>query len=63
MTIITDDYMKQMMTKTRNYSLVILKATPKRYEVGAEKIVWEHGRRNFAHRAEVGNYRVSAHNP
>jgi hypothetical protein len=44
---ITDEFMRQMLTTTKNYSLVILKAGPKRHEPGIEKIIWEHGRRNF----------------
>lgn len=52
MQTITDDYMRQMLTATRNYCIVILKAGPKKHEPGAEKIIWEHGRRNFALRAE-----------
>ncbi|WP_407308129.1 hypothetical protein [Desulfosporosinus sp. SB140] len=53
MTVITDEFMKQMMSTTKTYSIVILKAGPKRHEPGVEQIVWEHGRRNFALR-EVG---------
>jgi hypothetical protein len=49
---ITDEYMKQMITKTREYTIVILKATQKRNEPEAEKIIWEHGRRNFSLRGE-----------
>jgi len=49
---ITDEYMKEMITKTREYTVVILKATQKRNEPGAEKIIWEHGRRNFSLREE-----------
>ncbi len=52
MTTISDDYMRQMMARTREYCLVILKAGPRRGEPGVDKIVWEHGRRNFALRAE-----------
>ena len=52
MTTITDEYMRQMLSTTREYSVVILKTTPKRNEPGADKIVWEHGRRNFALRAD-----------
>ena len=52
MTTITDDFMRQMLSKTKTYSVVILKATPKRSEPGADKLVWEHGRRNFALRAQ-----------
>lgn len=49
---ITDEFMRQMMPKARNYCVVILRATAKRNEPGADKIIWEHGRRNFALRAE-----------
>jgi uncharacterized protein YciI len=49
---ITDEYMKQMMTKTGEYTIVILKATQKRNEPEAEKTIWEHGRRNFSLREE-----------
>jgi len=52
MTTITDEYMHQMRSTTRSYSFVILKATPRRAEPGADRIVWEHGRRNFALRAD-----------
>lgn len=52
MMTITDEYMRQMLAQTRQYCVVILRATPKRREEGVDKIVWEHGRRNFALRAE-----------
>lgn len=52
MTTITDEFMHQMMSTTRSYSLVILKPGPNKYKDGAEKIIWEHGRRNFVLRAE-----------
>ncbi|MCK9442049.1 MAG: hypothetical protein M0Q13_11590 [Methanothrix sp.] len=52
MTEITDDFMRQMISRTRNYCAVILKAGPNRNQPGVEKIIWEHGRRNFALRAE-----------
>ncbi len=52
MTLITDEYMKEMLTKSKNYSVVILKAGPNRQKPGAEKIVWEHGRRNFSLRSD-----------
>jgi hypothetical protein len=51
-TEISDDEMRQMLTTTRPYTVVLLKATPKRHEPGADKIVWEHGRRNFSLRAD-----------
>ena len=44
---ITDAYMQEMLAKTRPFTVVILHKTPKRNEPGADKIVWEHGRRNF----------------
>ncbi len=52
MTIITDEFMRQMLSKTKNYSIVILRATQKRNGTGIEKIIWEHGRRNFMLREE-----------
>jgi hypothetical protein len=47
MKVITDEYMKEMMTKTKEYCLVILGPGPRINMVGVEKLVWEHGRRNF----------------
>jgi hypothetical protein len=41
-----------MMTKTKNYSLVILKTGPRHSDPGVDKIIWEHGRRNFLLRAD-----------
>lgn len=52
MTTITDEYMRQIISQTRQYCIVILKAGPNRLEEGVEKIIWEHGRRNFELRAE-----------
>ncbi len=49
---ITDDYMREMLSKTKNYSIAILKEGPNRRMEGADKIVWEHGRKNFSLRAE-----------
>ena len=47
MSEITNDYMRAMLQTTKRYTLVILHRTPKRSGPGADKIVWEHGRRNF----------------
>jgi hypothetical protein len=47
MTTITDEFMKQMLPKAKQYVICILKAGPKRNQPGVEKIIWEHGRRNF----------------
>jgi hypothetical protein len=52
MTTITDEFMRQRISGTRQYCIVILKAGPKKHEDGVEKIIWEHGRRNFELRAE-----------
>lgn len=51
MATITDEYMRQMLAKSKQYCIVILKAGPQKHEEGAEKIIWEHGRRNFELRA------------
>jgi hypothetical protein len=52
MTEITDEFMKEMLTKRKNYCTVILKDGPNCNMADANKIVWEHGRRNFALRRE-----------
>ena len=49
---ITDEYMKEMLTKSRDYAAVILKKAHAYGQPGTDKIVWEHGKRNFALRAE-----------
>jgi hypothetical protein len=49
---IADDYMKEMLARSKGYTLLILRPGPRRHEPGADKIIWEHGRRNFALRAE-----------
>jgi hypothetical protein len=45
--VITDDFMKEMLGRSREYTLVLLSATPERDAEGADELVWEHGRRNF----------------
>ena len=50
-TPITDDYMREMLAKTRSYTVVLLKRGPRRDVPEAKAIVWEHGRRNFELRA------------
>jgi hypothetical protein len=47
MTTITDEMMRQRIAATRQYCIVILQAGPERHAEGVEKIIWEHGRRNF----------------
>jgi nicotinamide riboside kinase len=51
-TTITDKFMQQMLARSKDYSIVILKAGPHWNDEGARKIAWEHGRRNFALRAD-----------
>jgi hypothetical protein len=45
---ITDEYMNEMISKTRSYCIVLLKHGPNWNMQGAERTIWEHGRRNFA---------------
>ncbi len=52
MTIITDEYMRQMLEKTREYCVCILRVTPKRGQTGANRIITEHSRRNLVLRAD-----------
>jgi hypothetical protein len=52
MATITDEYMRQMISATRNYSVVTLKSGPNKHMEGVEKIIWGHGRRNFELRAD-----------
>lgn len=52
MQTITDEYMRQMLPTSRPYTIIILKNGPKRFDPGVDAIIWEHGRRNFALRAE-----------
>jgi len=49
---ISDDFMRDMLTRSRTYSVVFLKATPRQRTPEVDAIIWEHGRRNFALRAE-----------
>jgi hypothetical protein len=52
MTSITDEYMREMRAKTRTYTAVLLKAAAGYGAPGADKIIWEHGRRNYSLRAD-----------
>jgi hypothetical protein len=49
---VTDEFMRRLLATAKNYTVVILKAGPNRNQPGLEKIIWEHGRRNFALRAD-----------
>ncbi|HZG23768.1 MAG TPA: hypothetical protein VEZ17_04265 [Chitinophagaceae bacterium] len=52
MSTISDEFMNQQLTKTKEYTVVILKAGPNITQPGADKIIWEHGRRNFSLREQ-----------
>lgn len=49
---ISDQYMREMLSKTKNYTIVILKEGTKPDAPDKSSIIWEHGRRNFSLRAE-----------
>ena len=51
-TTITNEFMQRMLATTKDYCVMILRQGPKSRQPGADKIVWEHGRRNFQLRAE-----------
>jgi hypothetical protein len=50
--MITDDYMREMVGRTKEYTAVILHGTPKLANAESQAIVWEHARRNFQLRAD-----------
>lgn len=45
---ITDEFMKDRISKTKNYTILLLKRGFNWNMAGAGKIIWEHGRRNFS---------------
>ena len=52
MTVFTDVFTRKMLSLSKSYTTVILKATQKRNEKGVDKILWEHARRNFSLRED-----------
>ncbi len=53
MTAITDEYMQQMLAKTKEYHIILLKPGPgAKDHPDVKKLIWEHGRRNFSLRAD-----------
>ena len=50
-TSITDEYMRQTLASSKSYSLMILREGPHWEQLGRDKIIWEHGRRNLQLRA------------
>ena len=45
---ITDDYMRSRLQESREYSIVLLWRGPANDASDRDRLVWEHGRRNFA---------------
>jgi hypothetical protein len=52
MTKITDEYMQQMLSRTKEYCIVLLKHGPESDLPDEREIIWEHGRRIFVLRAD-----------
>lgn len=52
MEAVTDEYIRDMLTRTQLYSVVLLRRAARYAEPDARGIIWEHGRRNFALRAD-----------
>jgi hypothetical protein len=51
-TTITNEFMQRMLASAKDYCVMILRQGPNSSLPGADKIVWEHGRRNFELRAK-----------
>ena len=51
METISDEYMKSMLSTAKPYTIALLKPGRKPNHPDAQKIIWEHGRRNFALRS------------
>ena len=49
---ITDEFMFEMLAKSKDYSLVLLAAGPNYDKPDSRPIIFEHGRRNFSLRAD-----------
>jgi hypothetical protein len=50
--MITDEFMQQSLAASKTYSLMLLRTGPNWNQPGMDKIIWEHGRRNFQLRSE-----------
>ena len=48
---VTDEFMRSMLALSKEYCLMILRTGPKWDQPARDKIIWEHGRRNFQLRA------------
>ena len=52
MATISDEAMRELLTKVKPYSVVILRAGPQWHRPNVEQIIWEHCRRNLELRAQ-----------
>lgn len=52
MQTVTDAQMHEMLAKTKPYTMILLRDGPNWHSADRDKIVWEHGRRNFSLRLE-----------
>jgi len=52
MSSITDDEIREVLKTSRPYTLVLFKAGPRADKLGADRMIWEHGRRNLKLRKE-----------
>jgi uncharacterized protein YciI len=52
MASITDSHMREMLGRSKLYTVVVLRRTGRRADAAADAVVWEHGRRNFELRAK-----------
>jgi hypothetical protein len=48
---ITDEYMREQLGRSAAYTVALLHRGPAYATDGADAVIWEHGRRNFALRA------------
>jgi hypothetical protein len=44
---ITDEFMQRMLAASKSYCVMVLRGGPNRNQAGMDKVIWEHGRRNF----------------
>ncbi|MCU1468959.1 MAG: hypothetical protein JWQ39_108 [Glaciihabitans sp.] len=49
---ISDDYMHSLMQQSVPFTIVVLTKTERYANEGSDLVIWEHGRRNFALRAD-----------
>ena len=49
---ITDEDFRERHSKLKDYTIVLIRPTPKRKEAGADAIILEHGRKNMALRED-----------